>query len=903
MSEIEIRTTVKKHTIRALWLQLESKNRTIKQLEGQIKELENWKSNHNHALSSVKFQWSRLESELERLAERLDGAQDTAQDAASGAQADSMTAGVNKTHPDDAKLASQLTRSELDARALQLAPSFQSWLQREWKLAGLKWAKSDREIRDQEDEPQSEDESEDEEEEDESDVDDAGKDGSNMEVRLYKLDEKLVRKFHRDFDRRLAQQHQTMLKCLRRILDAVASRDGQLKGAQLDASAEKRLKELAAANEALQSECEEYKLLLITARSKAAEAQMQLEQAQTELERRARAEDRATYASKYGGGEASATSPTTVGGASSGGSTGCPKCSGEAGGSEQANSAAVEAAKRAAAAAQSERDAATRAQRDIQSEKDALAAEVDLLKKRISSLEKELAQSKETLLNAMVASASSHGHGAEHSEPHAQAQRETIESVTALNASLQQELSSLAARRAAELDAITSAQQAAEKEFAEFRASLTQQLHEAQQARLEALAERDALQASLNMLRAMGSELTSAQYRNQIALLEAQLQELKQAQVAATDPALTNRGTLLHAFIKLRVEAARREAQYLTELAQLRTQLQTNASAMTAEAPTASDACMRAQAAAQAAKEVAEKALTALSETKTREEWEEEAQSNRELCEALTTELNDQEPAMQAAQSEISRLRAQVRHFDALFTKLTSESFGASHAQTLLREQVEALSRRAIASAERIRALEGQLAAAEKKAQTMREEAEKASAAKREVQLQLERERHELRELMANQKDSSPRIAELTKQVNNLRQAYTSEHKQLEQVQVELLTAQSELVKAKVRSDRYKRKVEELENTLKEQERLLQGGSSGGAPSAAQKALLDELRVVKSKLKCSVCSVREKSVVLTKCFHTFCRECIEHTIASRQRKCPGCARPFGVTDVQNIYFT
>ena len=41
------------------------------------------------------------------------------------------------------------------------------------------------------------------------------------------------------------------------------------------------------------------------------------------------------------------------------------------------------------------------------------------------------------------------------------------------------------------------------------------------------------------------------------------------------------------------------------------------------------------------------------------------------------------------------------------------------------------------------------------------------------------------------------------------------------------------------------------------------------------------------RIKCSVCHVRPKSAIITKCCHMFCRECVDSNLKTRLRKCPG----------------
>ena len=67
------------------------------------------------------------------------------------------------------------------------------------------------------------------------------------------------------------------------------------------------------------------------------------------------------------------------------------------------------------------------------------------------------------------------------------------------------------------------------------------------------------------------------------------------------------------------------------------------------------------------------------------------------------------------------------------------------------------------------------------------------------------------------------------------------------------------------------------------------------------KELRDELQTYKELMKCTCCRQRQKSVVLTRCFHVFCRQCIDTRIETRLRKCPNCGESFGATDVRTIY--
>ena len=80
------------------------------------------------------------------------------------------------------------------------------------------------------------------------------------------------------------------------------------------------------------------------------------------------------------------------------------------------------------------------------------------------------------------------------------------------------------------------------------------------------------------------------------------------------------------------------------------------------------------------------------------------------------------------------------------------------------------------------------------------------------------------------------------------------------------------------------------------------GGEGARTREGGAGALQEEIDAYKTMMGCNVCKQRDKACVITKCFHMFCRECIDTRIATRQRKCPGCALAFSENDVQNIYF-
>ena len=55
------------------------------------------------------------------------------------------------------------------------------------------------------------------------------------------------------------------------------------------------------------------------------------------------------------------------------------------------------------------------------------------------------------------------------------------------------------------------------------------------------------------------------------------------------------------------------------------------------------------------------------------------------------------------------------------------------------------------------------------------------------------------------------------------------------------------------------------------------------------------------KMMCTVCSRRYKEVILAKCFHTFCKECIAKSYGSRNRQCPQCRVKFAQNEIHAFF--
>jgi len=101
----------------------------------------------------------------------------------------------------------------------------------------------------------------------------------------------------------------------------------------------------------------------------------------------------------------------------------------------------------------------------------------------------------------------------------------------------------------------------------------------------------------------------------------------------------------------------------------------------------------------------------------------------------------------------------------------------------------------------------------------------------------------------------------------------------------------SKFEKAQLRKQSYKEKMVLLERNLTRV-------SNEGGDSLTK----EENKQLKKKITCNICDDQEKSVIITRCSHMFCRPCVQKRITDRSRKCPACGKPFSETDVKDIWF-
>ncbi|CAK5281609.1 unnamed protein product [Mycena citricolor] len=142
--------------------------------------------------------------------------------------------------------------------------------------------------------------------------------------------------------------------------------------------------------------------------------------------------------------------------------------------------------------------------------------------------------------------------------------------------------------------------------------------------------------------------------------------------------------------------------------------------------------------------------------------------------------------------------------------------------------------------------------------------------------------RGEIREAQLQQLDNTQKYTEC-------RTLMTEQERELLQRHSEIQRLTEELAMSKKQIDRHLIKLKER---------------SAGTSSSREGELEEELdrTLVQKAFKCTACKGAQfRDTVITKCWHTFCRSCVDARLSTRQRKCPSCNDPFGAANVQQIF--
>ncbi|KAF8010452.1 hypothetical protein BT93_J1170 [Corymbia citriodora subsp. variegata] len=247
-------------------------------------------------------------------------------------------------------------------------------------------------------------------------------------------------------------------------------------------------------------------------------------------------------------------------------------------------------------------------------------------------------------------------------------------------------------------------------------------------------------------------------------------------------------------------------------------------------------------------------------------------------AEAYISEIETIGQAYEDMQTQNQHLLQQVTERDDYNIKLVSDSVKTKQAQNSLLSEKQALVKELEQVNSSVESLKVKISHGEEQMKVLLSEAIKCSQEERHFAISLEGAKSEL--------------GDAEKELKWLKSAFASSEKEYDQIQWDLNEIQMKLDNE--REERKKLEEEIVECNKKVAELTAESGE------AAVKRLQEEIKDCRTILKCSVCLDRPKEVVIVKCFHLFCNQCIQRNLEIRHRKCPGCGTAFGQNDVHLV---
>lgn len=248
--------------------------------------------------------------------------------------------------------------------------------------------------------------------------------------------------------------------------------------------------------------------------------------------------------------------------------------------------------------------------------------------------------------------------------------------------------------------------------------------------------------------------------------------------------------------------------------------------------------------------------------------------------EALLAEMEVTGQAFEDMQEQNSRLLQQLQEKDEANFKLMAERIKSNQIHKLLQEEKNMM-------ADQVATLQTQVDAQNQVVRKLEEKERilQTSIATMEKDLELRQQAIEQHKKIAS--DCSQEAADLKFKLEKIEE-------KIEEIQK---MAKEKASAVEQENHKNRRVLEECQSLRRKVERYKRMELA----SSADEVLAEEIRTYKEQLTCPCCKKGRKDVVLTKCFHVFCYECIKTRYETRQRKCPKCNAGFGANDYHRIW--
>mgnify|MGYP003564541240 FL=1 len=259
----------------------------------------------------------------------------------------------------------------------------------------------------------------------------------------------------------------------------------------------------------------------------------------------------------------------------------------------------------------------------------------------------------------------------------------------------------------------------------------------------------------------------------------------------------------------------------------------------------------------------------------------EELETERLTNDSLISELEITNKAYEEMSAKREQLAKQLAQQEQTYNQVVQERLKETSVQSLHNQEIQAY---------------------EEKLSTKDQLIEELKILNLKTESQLTEKQNLVESLESNYQDLQTRVEkfiidnyeEIKKalEVKNLRESY---QEGLETAQKQAEETGKELSDTKLQVQLSGKKIEELEGKLRKAHDVENLKST-------DERLNNEVARYRKMVRCFLCSDRIKDVVIAKCFHAFCRQCIEENLAKRQRKCPTCQTKFGADDVKTFWW-
>ncbi|KAG0188834.1 E3 ubiquitin-protein ligase bre1 [Apophysomyces sp. BC1034] len=264
-----------------------------------------------------------------------------------------------------------------------------------------------------------------------------------------------------------------------------------------------------------------------------------------------------------------------------------------------------------------------------------------------------------------------------------------------------------------------------------------------------------------------------------------------------------------------------------------------------------------------------------------------------------TKELDKLEVMIDFYENNESELLQQVDRVAAIYGKLEEQSSKRTLEISYKKEHVTKLQAEKTKYAQTFSSLKeanekqmANVAALRRTSEQQLEHVRQLEEREKTLESQVEEKEAKLRDISKEVDDSRDSLINLTQQCDICRYQLTHLELRSHEMQKKLNEGIQALEEERAARKRQEEKLKRKQDTLS----AIEGGDNN-----EEKQLAEECEEFRALLKCNACHTRFRSQLLTRCMHTFCKECIDARLETRQRRCPTCGEPFGISDVKSFY--